>query len=192
MALALRDPEYHTYGDYLRWPEDVHYELIDGQAYLMAPAPTLDHQVCVGEIFRQLANALDHHPCRAFVAPVDVRIPRSSEADEQIDTVVQPDVLLVCDRSKLDARGVRGAPDLVVEVLSPATASHDRDRKRYLYERAGVRKYWLVDIGARRLAIFKLTDGRFGPPTTQELTGKTPIGILPGRVIAWDELTRRL
>ena len=58
MALALRDPEYHTYGDYLRWPEDVRYELIDGQAYLMAPAPTLDHQVCVGEIFRQLANAL--------------------------------------------------------------------------------------------------------------------------------------
>ncbi len=62
MALALRDPEYHTYGDYLRWPEDVHYELIDGQAYLMAPAPTLDHQICVGEIFRQLANALGAVP----------------------------------------------------------------------------------------------------------------------------------
>lgn len=85
MGLAQRDLEHHTYGDYLKWSEDVHYELIDGVAYLMAPAPTLDHQDVAGEIFRQLANALQQGPCRVFIAPVDVRIPKADEADERID-----------------------------------------------------------------------------------------------------------
>jgi Uma2 family endonuclease len=111
---ALRDQAHHTYGEYLHWPDDVRYELIDGVAYLMAPAPTLDHQDVAGEIFRQLANALEGKSCRAFIAPVDVRFPKAGEADEQVDTVLQPDVLVVCDSSKLDRRGVRGAPDLVV------------------------------------------------------------------------------
>ena len=141
MGLALRDREHHTYGDYLHWPENVRYELIDGAAYLMAPAPTLDHQDVAGELYRQLSNALLGKPGRAFIAPVDVRLPKAREADEQIDTVVQPDVLVVCDQAKLDRRGVRGAPDLVVEVLSPSTASHDQLLKRRVYERAGVPEY---------------------------------------------------
>ncbi|MGH8499994.1 MAG: Uma2 family endonuclease, partial [Methylococcales bacterium] len=118
MGLPLRDSRYHTYSDYLSWPEDIRYELIDGSAYLMAPpAPALDHQEIAGEIYRQLANALLGTPCRAFIAPVDVRLPKSYEPDDRIDTVVQPDVLVVCDSSKLDRRGVCGAPDFVVEVL---------------------------------------------------------------------------
>jgi len=109
MGLALRDLEHHNYGDYLRWPEDVRYELIDGAAYLMAPAPTLDHQDIAGEIYVQLRQTLKGKSCRVFIAPVDVRLPKAQEEDEQIDTVVQPDVLLVCDPLKLDRRGVRGA-----------------------------------------------------------------------------------
>lgn len=97
MGLALRDDEHHTYGDYLRWPDDVRHELIDGRAYLMAPAPTLDHQDVAGEIFRQLANALVGRSCRAFIAPVDVRLPIGAEADEQVETVVQPDVAIFWD-----------------------------------------------------------------------------------------------
>lgn len=192
MGLARRDLERHTYGDYLKWPEDARYELIDGAAYLMAPAPTLDHQDVVGEIYFQLRQVLSGKPCRAFIAPVDVRLPKADEADERIDTVVQPDVLLVCDPRKLDRRGVRGAPDLVIEVLSPTTASHDHQRKRQVYERAGVREYWLVHPIDRMLIIYRLQDGAFGKPDVQELAGETAVGILPGVAIGWDELVGRL
>ncbi len=193
MGLPLRDHDYHTYGDYLRWPEEVRYELIDGQAYLMAPpAPDLAHQDIAGEIFRQVANALHGKPCRAFVAPVDVRLPKANEADKAIDTVVQPDVLVVCDETKLDRRGVRGAPDWVVEVLSPATAGHDQVKKRRVYERHGVKEYWLVHPGDRVLTVYRLAGEEYGKPDVQELAGETPVGVLPGVVITWDALVARL
>ena len=97
MSLALKDTLYHCYGDYLTWPDDVRYELIDGVAYLMAPAPDLAHQDVAGEIYFQARQALQGKPCRPFIAPVDVRLPKHDEADDKIDTVVQPDVLVVCD-----------------------------------------------------------------------------------------------
>ncbi|GAB4471929.1 MAG: Uma2 family endonuclease [Burkholderiaceae bacterium] len=192
MGLALRDRDRHTYADYLTWGEDARYELIDGAAYLMAPAPLLDHQETVGEIFRQLANALAGTSCRAFVAPVDVRLPKREQSDEEVDTVVQPDVLVVCDPSRLDRRGVRGAPDLVVEVLSPATASHDQVLKRRVYERAGVREFWLVHPVDRVVTVYRLVGGQYGRPDVFELAGATPVGVLPGVTIAWDELAQRL
>ncbi|EXJ14669.1 Uma2 family endonuclease [Imhoffiella purpurea] len=192
MALAQRDTDYHTYADYLTWPDDVRYELIDGVAWMMAPAPSLDHQDVAGEIYFQLRQALQDRPCRPFIAPVDVRLPNGDEEDGRIDTVVQPDVLVVCDPSKLDRRGVRGAPDLVVEVLSPGTASHDHVRKRQVYERAGVREYWLVHPVDRMVTIYRLEDGQFGKPEVGELAGETPVGILPGVVVAWDALGERL
>jgi Uma2 family endonuclease len=192
MGLAQRDTEHHTYGDYLGWPDDVRYELIDGVAYLMAPAPTLAHQDVVGEVYRQLANALTDRPCRVYVAPVDVRLPKANEADTDIDTVVQPDVLVLCDPTKADRRGLRGAPDLVVEVLSPGTASHDHVRKRRVYERAGVREYWLVHPIDRMVTIYRLEDGQFGRPDVAYLAGETPVGVLPGVAIAWDALVERL
>lgn len=192
MALARRDNVYHTYADYLGWPEDVRYELIDGVAYLMAPAPDLAHQEVAGEIYFQLRNALEGSPCRALIAPVDVRLPKANETDERIDTVVQPDVLVVCDAAKLDRRGVRGAPDLVVEVLSPSTASHDHVLKRRVYERAGVPEYWLVHPTDRMVTIYRLAGVEYGKPDVQELTGETPVGVLPGVAIAWDALVARL
>lgn len=106
--------------------------------------------------------------------------------------MVQPDVLVVCDAGKLDRRGVRGAPDFVVEVLSPASASHDYLQKRHAYERARVREYWLVHPTDRMLTAFRLVDGRYGEPVMQELTGMTPVSVLPGVVIAWDDLVSRL
>ena len=192
MGLPQRDAEHHTYGDYVTWPEDVRYELIDGVAYLMAPAPTLEHQDIAGEIFRQLANMLLDKPCRVYIAPVDVRLPKGDEADELIDTVVQPDVLVVCEEHKLDRRGVRGGPDLVVEVLSPSTASHDHVKKRRVYERAGVREYWLVHPGDRMVTIYRLGPAGYGKPDVQELAGETPVAALPEVSIRWDELVSRL
>ncbi|MDN5872367.1 MAG: Uma2 family endonuclease [Nitrococcus sp.] len=192
MGLPLRDHNYHTYGDYLTWTEGDRYELIDGTAYLMVPAPSLDHQEIAGEIFRQAANALREGPCRPFIAPVDVRLPKGNEADERIETVLQPDVLVVCDSAKLDRRGVRGAPDWVVEVLSPATAGHDQIHKLRVYELHGVAEYWLIHPNDRVLTIYRLVDGKYAKPEVQALAGETRVGVLPGLSIAWDELTTRL
>lgn len=192
MRPALRDNDKHTYADYLSWPDDVRYELIDGRAYAMAPAPSLEHQDVAGEIYRQLGNALAGQLCRPFIAPLDVRLPKPGQADEGVETVVQPDVLLVCDPAKLDRRGVRGAPDLVVEVLLPASAGHDQVRKRRIYEQAGVREFWLVHPLDRIVTIYRLADGEYGKPDVFELAGATPVGVLPGVAIAWDELVQRL
>lgn len=192
MALAQRDQQHHTYADYLGWPEDIRYELIDGVAWLMAPAPDLGHQEIAGEVFFQLRRQLDGQPCRAFIAPVDVRLPRAAEADENIDTVVQPDVLVVCDASQLDRRGVRGAPDFVVEVLSPATAAHDHVRKRRIYERAGVKEYWLVHPVDRMVTVYRLAGTEYGKPDVFPLAGETPVGVLSGCAIAWDAVAERL
>jgi Uma2 family endonuclease len=192
MSLARRDEQHHTYGDYLQWPEDVRYELIDGIAYLMAPAPDIAHQDLAGGIYRQLGNQLVGQKCRAFIAPVDVRLPKKQEVDALIDTVVQPDVLVVCEPGKIDRRGVRGAPDFVVEVLSPSTASHDHVRKRRVYERAGVREYWLVHPTDRMVTIYRHNGIEYAKPDYQALEGQTEITVLPGVVIAWDELVALL
>ena len=192
MGLALRTEKHYTYADYLQWPDETRYELIDGEAFLMSPAPLVEHQEIAGEVFRQLANQLDGKPCRPYIAPVDVRLPRKDEADAAIDTVVQPDILVVCDPRKIDRRGVRGAPDWVLEVLSPSTAAHDQIAKRRTYERAGVREYWLVHPGDRTLTVYLLDNGQYGRPEIYELKDATPIGVLPGVSIAWDALVARL
>lgn len=192
MGFALRTEKHYTYADYLEWPDDARYELIDGEAFLMAPAPLVEHQEVAGEVYRQLANQLDGQPCRPYIALVDVRLPRTDEADAAIDTVVQPDVLVVCDPAKIDRRGVRGAPDWLLEVLSPSTAAHDQIAKRRTYERAGVREYWLVHPGDRTLTVYLLDNGQYGRPEIYELKDETPICVLPGVSIAWDALVARL
>ncbi len=183
MGHAQQRSEHYTYADYLAWPEDQRYELIDGVAYAMAPAPTRSHQLVVVELSRQLATALQASPCQTFVAPFDVRLPHAGEADDRVDTVVQPDVLVVCDPAKVDERGVRGAPDWVAEVLSPVSAGHDQIVKLAAYERAGVREYWLLHPTDRILTIYRLEAGRYGRPEIREMKGTAPIGVLPGVTI---------
>lgn len=190
MGLPLRDREHHTYADYLAWPEDERYELIDGIAYAMTPAPGRRHQEVAGEMFRQIADALEGSPCRVYVAPFDVRLPRGDEADADIDTVVQPDLSVICDRAKLDDRGCRGAPDWVIEVLSPSTASHDLVKKRDVYERAGVAELWLVHPGDGVVSVYTLAAGAYGKPRVTELEGELACAVLPGVVIDWARALR--
>lgn len=192
MGLPQRDTRYHTYADYLTWPEDVRYELIDGVAYLMAPAPAPVHQEIVGELYYQVRSALEGKPCRPYIAPFDVRLPKADEADERIDTVVQPDLLVICDRARIDRHGLRGAPDWVVEVLSPSTAGHDQTLKLAAYERAGVPEVWLVHPLDRVLTIFRLQGQAYGRPVIQELRGETTAGTVPDVVIAWEKVLARL
>lgn len=190
MGLALRDQQRHTYGEYCTWPEDVRYELIEGRAYAMSPGPNRRHQELLGEIFRQIADALEGTGCRVYVAPLDVRLPRANEADDDVDTVVQPDISVVCDRSKLDDRGCRGAPDWVIEVLSPSTAGHDQILKRAVYERHGVREYWLIHPADKVVTVYQLVDGAYGKPEISELKDTLPCGILPEVVIDWARVLR--
>jgi Uma2 family endonuclease len=191
MGLPLRDSKLHTYGEYFTWPENVRYELINGETYLMAPAPSVDHQRLVGDLFRQIADTLDGHRCEAFIAPFDVRLPRGDEADEAVDTVVQPDLTIVCDPEKIDRRGCRGAPDWVIEVLSPATAAHDQTVKLGAYERAGVPECWFVHPTDRTVTVYRLANGHYGRPDIFELAGTLPCHSVDSVTIDWDRIPRR-
>ncbi|MDP2832016.1 MAG: Uma2 family endonuclease [Pseudomonadota bacterium] len=137
-AQAIHKTEPHfTWDNYQSWPETERWELIDGVAYAMSPAPSTKHQTVAGNIFGKLLQRLSGKPCRPFIAPTDVRL---SDLD-----VVQPDILVVCKPGQITPSHIEGAPDVVVEVLSPATSTRDQREKKALYERCGVREYVLVD-----------------------------------------------
>ncbi len=157
MALPAKQIGY-TFADCLTWNEDMHVEIINGELFMMA-TPSSRHQEISGELFRQLANFLEGKPCKVYPAPFGVRLfEQDGDRPEDVDTVVEPDISVICDRDKVDARGCKGAPDLIVEILSPSTRRHDRLVKLDLYQRAGVREYWIVDPENRSVLVF-LPDG---------------------------------
>ena len=133
---ASRTSRRYTWDDYRAWDDGERWELIAGEPYCMSPAPTSRHQAIVTDLAAVLHRRLEGGPCRTFVSPIDVKLSR--------DDVVQPDVVVVCDRSQILETHVEGPPALVVEILSPSTQRHDRVRKLRLYARSGVREYWLV------------------------------------------------
>jgi Uma2 family endonuclease len=149
MSLAEKQ-EYFTYEDYLTWDTDERYELIKGVPYLMSPAPTRIHQKILGMLHLKFAEYLDDKTCNVYIAPIDVRL----DPDGFDDTVVQPDLLVVCDPAKETDQGISGAPDVVVEILSPSTASFDMGGKFNLYFEAGVTEYWIVDPDAQSVRVF--------------------------------------
>ncbi len=177
-----------TYGEYLNWPEDERWEIIDGVLYDMSPAPSTKHQRVSRDLFVQIHSFLSEKPeCEAFFAPFDVRLPEKDEADEAIINVVQPDIVVICDLSKIDDKGCRGAPDWIIEVLSPFTSSKDHIAKRLLYERMGVREYWLVHPLDEMITIFILgADGKFEPSVFQEGKGQIKVTALPDLTLDLD------
>jgi len=164
MALAHHLPRRFTYADYLRWPEDERWELIDGEAWNMSPAPTLGHQAVSMRLSLLLGNHFRERGCQVFAAPVDVALAPAAAADHEIDTVVQPDLIVVCDPDKLRGTHVRGAPDLVVEIASPSSLRRDERIKRDRYQRAGVAEYWIVHTEGHLIHRYTLSAGQYGAP----------------------------
>src|SRR3989339_1356724 len=156
MNPAEKMDHIYTVKEYLAWPDDERWELINGLAYCMSPAPSIRHQQVVLAFGRIVKNRLTNNSCMVGVAPIDVVL---SEHD-----VVQPDVIVVCDRKKITEANIQGAPDLVVEVLSPATAIRDKKDKKALYEKHGVREYIIIDPTGRYVERFVLIDGVYGLP----------------------------
>jgi len=193
MTVLKRDAHRHTYADYLVWSRTYGDELIDGTAYVREPpAPAWSHQMIVIEVSRQIANALEGKPCRVCVAPSDIRLPKLGKEDDQVDTVVQPDIFIISDLRNVDARGLCGAPDWLAEVLSPSTARYDRITKLPAYERAGVREAWLINPIDRTVSIYQLEGGRYGRPTVVELKGRTQLGAVDGVTIDWDRVVAKI
>ncbi|MEN6625987.1 MAG: Uma2 family endonuclease [Candidatus Sumerlaeia bacterium] len=170
-----------TYGDYVTWPADERWELIDGRAFAMTPSPGVAHQGASAELTAILREFFKGTPCQAFAAPLDVRLPEANEKDESVETVVQPDLLVVCDPKKLDEKGVRGAPDLVIEILSESTAARDLGEKLRLYEKHAVRCYIIADPWGKTLTVrYFEAENKFGLP--ELFAGKTamPVRIFEG------------
>jgi Uma2 family endonuclease len=149
----------YTYADYLKWKFEEQVELIRGKIFKMCPAPTPLHQQISGKVFLQIGNFLKKKSCLVFSAPFDVRLPlKNKMQDSEITTVVQPDLCVVCDSSKIDDRGCLGAPDLIVEVLSPGNTEKEVKFKFELYEEAGVKEYWVVYPAEQNIAVFILNE----------------------------------
>ena len=192
MNLPLREVQRHTYAEYLTWPQDQRYELIDGVAYAMAAAPVRRHQRLVGELFRQIADALDGGPCEVNVAPFDVRLPDGDEVDEAVATVVQPDITVVWDPFNPDERGCRGAPNWIIEVLSPTSAGQEQVRKLALYERHGIREYWLAHADDRIVTAYRLDRGVYGHPLVMEMEGRLASTACPQVEVDWGRVVKGL
>jgi Uma2 family endonuclease len=159
---ALAPDERFTYRHYRTWPDSERWELIEGHAWAMSPAPQRIHQKVSGRLFRWMGNFLEGTTCEVYEAPFDVILPEGDQNDDEVHTVVQPDIVVYCDPSKLTEAGARGAPDLVVEVLSPSTSKKDQREKFDLYQNHGVREYWIIDPAGAWLCVYRLkADGLY-------------------------------
>jgi Uma2 family endonuclease len=149
----------YTYLDYLKWTFDERVELIKGKILKMSPAPSWRHQNLSGNLYTLFEHYFKKHSCKVFYAPIDVCLPIPNQ--NKANTVVQPDLCILCDLNKLDDHGIIGSPDLIVEILSPGNVKHDLTTKFNLYEEAGVPEYWIVDYENKNLIIYSLKNKEY-------------------------------
>ena len=154
-----REFETYSWKDYRSWSEEERWELLEGIAWSMSPAPSRTHQKLLGELFTQFYNFLEGTECEVYAAPFDVKL--SPETEDDAPTVVQPDIVLCCDPDKLTDWGLQGAPDLVTEIVSPDSGRKDRREKFRLYERYGTGEYWIVDPDEEVVEVYRRVKDRF-------------------------------
>ena len=189
MSDPLRAPEYeennrYTYADYLEWEGPERYQLLNGEVFLMA-SPSIVHQRLLVELTIQFGSWLKGKLCQLFIAPLDVRLfPKEDNSD---NTVVQPDLLVVCDKEKLSKGPVNGPPDLVVEILSPSNSHKELFLKFQYYLEAGVREYWVIDPEGKKVQVHIYENGHFISSSYKE-NSNVPVTILPGLSVALESL----
>lgn len=177
----------YTYADYLQWQFDERLELIKGKIFKMSPAPGSAHQRLSGIIFYELYGFLKQKPCQVFSAPFDVRLSRTVN-DKKITTVVQPDVCVICDPEKIDERGCMGAPDIVVEILSPGNNKKELQNKYEVYQEAGVLEYWIIHPAEKTFLKYTLTEGQFRASRLLTVGDEVSTAVLPGFALSLDEV----
>lgn len=173
MEQTIRKEQRYTVEDYLQWSDEERWELIDGVPYAMSPAPRVAHQNIVSNFHIRLKTHPEN-PCYTGIAPTDVVL--------DVDTVVQPDVFLVCDRKKVTPDNIQGAPDLIVEVVSPSTEVKDRREKLRLYERFGVKEYLIVFPEREYVERYVLKSGRYGSPEIFTWDERLTLSLFPMEV----------
>ena len=182
MKINPEKKEIYNYSDYITWSDDVRYELLDGVQYAIA-APLPIHQDICRELALIIGNFLKGKSCKLYFAPFDVRL----NADTTDDDVVQPDLVVICDLSKLDKRSYKGSPDIVIEITSPSTAHIDRFNKFQKYLQAKVPEYWIVEPESRIVSVFTLDKDRYITNVYSE-TDKIMSSVLDGCVVDLSEV----
>jgi Uma2 family endonuclease len=176
MSTVLKKPQTpYTYVDFLALDESKHCEIIDGEIVMLA-TPDRFHQEISRNLFIQIAEFLKGKPCQPYYAPFAVRLNPMEDGSD--DTVLEPDIVVVCDPAKLDKQGCKGAPDLVIEIISPSTARKDKVVKLNKYQNAGVREYWIVEPDTKTVLVCVLDNGRYIFSSYDD-TGKAPVSVLP-------------
>lgn len=165
----------YTYSDYLLWQLSERVELIKGFILKMSPAPSRKHQTISQNLNYKIYSYFENKNCSVYVAPFDVRLPVASA--QKNSTVVQPDLCIICDQNKLDDKGCDGAPDLIIEILSPHNSKHDVDTKFNLYQESGVKEYWIVEPEERIVLVYTLKDNKYIglKPFSETETIKSPL-----------------
>ena len=179
----------YSYAHYLTWLFDERVELIKGQVFKMSPAPSPYHQQISVRIASELFVFLKNRKCQVYTAPFDVRFPKESTEDKDIYTVLQPDICVICDLAKLDTRGCIGAPDIVVEILSPGNNKTELLNKYSVYEEFGVKEYWVISPAEKTFLKYTLdAKGKYQPSKLFTLSEKVESEVLPGFVLDLDEV----
>lgn len=182
---------FFTYEDYVKFPEGERVELIDGHIYLMSPAPSRIHQKIITEISRLIGNYIEsnNYNCEVYVAPFDVRFIEEGETDEKNKNTVQPDISVICNTSKLDEKGCKGAPEFIIEVVSPSNSSIDYVKKLYLYEKFNVKEYWIVNPLTKTVTVYRLNnDNEYGEPEKYTFQDRIYVGIFHELALTLSEI----
>lgn len=179
----------YNYADYLQWKFEERVELIKGRIFKMSPAPSSSHQRIARVILVSLDVFLQGNPCEVFFAPFDVRLTRKSKDNQELTTVVQPDICVICDRSKIDEKGCLGAPDIVVEILSPGNNKKELQNKYEVYEENGVQEYWIVSPQDKTFLKYTLdNNGSYFPSKLLTFGSEVTTPVLPGFVLNLDQV----
>lgn len=171
------EPQKMSYADLLKIDDDKRYELIDGVLFVME-SPRVAHQDVLGELYYQLKNYLKGKKCRVFVAPLDVKLSGVKDDTKEYN-VVQPDIMVICDKNKITEKNIQGVPDFAIEITSPTNAQHDKIRKLNLYQEYGVKEYWIVSLEEQMISVFLLNEDKiYTIPRAYYLDEKIKVNVL--------------